>query len=328
MILNQLLLNLLLQHSPVGQSVLSVQTMPECGTDRASPTCVIEPVCQPATNPLCAAPRWSTFYSAWVRIETEEHGKERLSGLTTGLANAAMRLLCIERDGRKTEGCEPIAWGYNRATKHNRGTLRELALAGLTAAIFESGGREDVQMGRGRRQKGVDGGYGRGPSNEGCFIQVLPSEAWRYSPWLTEEERAAAKRGLPGAREAAIQKLLGAEPEAAERCMEVGLRMLAASRSFCETTELTDRAKYGIENADNRKIYWWAFGMFSFYGTGPSGGCYSSNHGKTIVRVRLLQKFLAVAPQISFEVPDGDQVHPVDPGADRAGLQPAPRHPS
>ncbi len=302
--LTQVILGLLLQHTPVGQTVLSVQTMPECGLDPAKPTCELGPVCEPAASPLCAPPRWSSFYGAWVRVETKEHAEERLTDAAAALAKASTKLLCIDDQGNRLPDCEPIRWGYNSYSKKNHGTLRELALAGTAAMIMESGAREDVEAGRGRYKKPVDGGFGRGPSNEGCFIQALPSEAWRYSPWLTQEEKAAAEKGVPGAREAALQKLIGSDPNALERCFEVGLRMLATSRSYCEVYEAGQRSRYGVANADNRQVYWWAFGMFSYYGTGPAGGCYSSNHGKTISRVRLLQRLLATAPEITFEVKD------------------------
>jgi len=306
MILNQLLLSLLLQHSYAGQTVLSVQTMPECGIDQLKPACELVPVCEPAASPLCAPPRWSTFYGAWVRVETKEHAAERLTEATDALAKASMKLLCIDAEGnhQPAEECQPIKWGYNSYSKKNRGTLRELALSGLTAMIMESSGREDVEVGRGRYKKPVDGGLGRGPSNEGCFIQVLPSEAWRYSPWLTPEEKTAAEKGLPGAREAALQKLIGSDPNALERCMEVGLRMLATARNYCDNFEWAERKKYGAANSDPLQVYWWASGMFSVYGVGPSGGCYASNGGKTTKRVRLLQKLLAEAPPITFEVTD------------------------
>ncbi|KKL57273.1 hypothetical protein LCGC14_2237090, partial [marine sediment metagenome] len=52
----------------MGQTVLSVETMPECGLDAQNPTCAIVPVCQPATSPLCKEPRWSDWHDAWVRV--------------------------------------------------------------------------------------------------------------------------------------------------------------------------------------------------------------------------------------------------------------------
>lgn len=299
MILNEILLSLLLQHSYAGQTVLSVQTMPECGTDPATPACTLGPVCEPATGPLCQPPRWSTFYGAWVRIETKEHATERLTPVTAALANVASRLLCIDSHGHHIEGCESIKWGYNTYSKRNRGTLREFALAGLTTIVMESGGgREDVEVGRGRYKKHADDGQGRGPSNEGCLIQALPSEAYRYSPWLTPEEKTAAEKGVAGAREAALQKLLGSDTQALEHCMEVGLRMLATSREFCGRSPAP---AYSASDTESRRAYWWAFGMYSIYGVGPHGGCYSDNHGKTNARVRLLQKLLATASPITFD---------------------------
>ena len=47
-------------------------------------------------------------------------------------------------------------------------------------------------------------------------------------------------------------------------------------------------------------------GMYSYYGVGPSGnanGCYDFNRGKTLKRVRLLERLLATTPDVTWAHP-------------------------
>jgi hypothetical protein len=162
---------------------------------------------------------------------------------------------------------------------------------------MESGAREDVQMGRGRYHKPIDHGQGRGPGNEACFFQVLPDAGYRFADWISDNDRMKIAID-PRAKEALLKGLLGTDPQSLGRCASIGIKMLSISRNICGAKNFAD-VKVGGDNS-----YWWAFGMFSYYGVGPNGkqgGCYDENGGKTLVRVRLLQKLLKTAPDITWE---------------------------
>lgn len=307
MFLKELILSLLLQHTPVGNTVFSVERMPECGTDPKAPTCEIVPVCQPATAPMCRAPWWSPSHGAWVRYETREGAGQRLEVVAAAVAETAKRLYCLDDSGRRIHGCKPVRWGWDG--RRNTGTFREFVLTGIAAIIMESGAREDVEMGRGRYKKPVDGGQGRGPGNEACLFQILPSAVYRFSD-LTAAEQIKASNS-PKVREEMLQRLLGDSPEALERCSAIGFKMLAISRNVCDVRRAQADRQLGIKAPANPNSYWWAFGMYSFYGLGPKGGCYADNHGKTLARVRLLQMLLKTAPDITWPEPRiADAVEP------------------
>lgn len=296
MILKELILALLLQHTPVGKTIFSVEALPECGTDQKTPTCEIKPVCAPATEPLCAAPWWSESHGAWVRYETKETAAKRLTVVADAMAAKTMQEMCVDNFGHHLPKCTPLHWGWNGHA--NTGTIRELALAEVTAMIMESGAREDVQMGRGRYRRPVDHGQGRGPGNEACFFQVLPDAGYRYADWISEADRVKIAID-PRAKEALLKGLLGTDELSLSRCASIGIKMLAISRNICGTKNFPD-VKIGGDNT-----YWWASGMFSYYGVGPNGkngGCYDENGGKTLVRVRLLQKLLRTAPALTWDI--------------------------
>lgn len=316
MILREIALSVLLSHTPIGQTVLSVETMPECGLDAQSPTCAIAPVCQPATDPLCKKPRWSKHHNAWVRVETKKTARVRYAEISLGLETAVRKVLCLNQDGTRikpvkdqdgniVKRCKPIRWGYRYQTKRNHGTIKELMLSAQAGMILESGAREDVQVGRGRYKKPDSvGGLGRGPGNEVCLMQILPHMVYRFADWITEEEREKAKNSKTE-RERIAQQVLGRDQLSIERCFTVGLKMLAHSRQVCQ--------RYHHAWHKNKKLpiksqetYWWAFGMYSYYGVGPSGnagGCYDTNKGKTLQRVRLLQKLLATTQNVTWGNP-------------------------
>lgn len=316
MILREIALAVLLNHTPIGQTVLSVERMPECGLDAQNPTCAIVPMCQPGTDPLCKEPRWSDWHDAWVRVETKETARVRYAELSLALETSVRKVLCLNSDGTRIqpvedeEGnivskCRPIKWGYRYHSKRNHGTVKELLLSAQASMILESGAREDVQVGRGRHGKPDSvGGLGRGPGNEACMMQIMPHMVYRFADWITDEEREKAKGSKPE-RERIAQQLLGRDQESIERCFTVGLKMLAHSRQVCERRS---RAWY-VKNKVPYKsggTYWWAMGMYSYYGVGPSGasgGCYDFNKGKTLQRVRLLQKLLATTHDVTWGNP-------------------------
>ena len=307
MILREIALSVLLSHTPIGQTVLSVEAMPECGLDAQNPTCAIAPVCTPATNPLCKEPRWSDWHDAWVRVETKATARVRYAELALSLETSVLKVLCLNPDGTriqpvKDEACKPIKWGYVYQLKRNRGTVKELLLSAQASMILESGAREDVQVGRGRYKKPDSvGGLGRGPGNEACMMQIIPHMAYVFADWITDEEREKAKNSKVE-RERIAQQLLGRDQESLVRCFTVGMKMLAHSRQVCRRRL---RAWYKNQSLPVKLqgTYWWAMGMYSYYGVGPSGnanGCYDFNKGKTLKRVRLLERLLATTPRVTW----------------------------
>jgi hypothetical protein len=143
-----------------------------------------------------------------------------------------------------------------------------LALAALTVAIHESSLREDVQFGR-----------KRGSAGESCLIQVMPSQAPRHASWLDEAERERIAKDAH-AREAFAKTLLGDSPEALSRCFEIGMRMLAQSRSSC-----------------SKSSRGWVFGMFSMYGTGTT--CSAPRIAET--RTRMYKQLADATPKLKPE---------------------------
>jgi len=269
-----IVLGLMLRHVPPGETYFSVEPRPDCGTDPTHATCELLPVCKKASL-LCAPPRWSTYYSAWVQTETAETGRERYEPIARNLAEVALRLLCLRQDAdgtmSRSPDCVPIRWGYSRFTKKNTGTARELVMSTLGSLIPESGSREDVEVGRGRYKHPVDGGQGRGPAGEVGLMQINPVIAWAFSPSASDEDRKLAAHGDRAARERIAAALLGRDDFALEAMFETGMTMLAHSREWCEEGNPTKQ---------------WAYRMFSYQGTGTS--CDSANDGKTNVRVRML----------------------------------------
>lgn len=297
--LKELILSFLVQHIPPGGSWHSVEPMPSCGNLESPSLCELAPlpVCDEPTM-LCRPPRWSGTHNAWVRSESEATGLRRYELAARILDETARFVLCIDDDGEQTKGCKPLKWGYSFKRKRNLGTLKELIGSAVGSAIPESGFREDVQTGRGKSGKPVDEGEGRGKGGEVCFAQIIPSMVWRFADWLTDDEREAA-RSSKEARERIALTLVGAidDPEPLRRCFYIQLRMLAHSRNFCDARSAAwyEKSNLPIKRQDT---YWWAMGMYSYYGVGPlgaGGGCYDYNQGKTLLRVRTLQRLLAKA---------------------------------
>lgn len=299
--LKELLLSFVVQHVPPGGSWHSVEPMAGCGFDKLVPTCEIVPVCDDPTM-LCRAPRWSDTHGTWVRSETYATGHKRYVLASDALFEEASGLLCLDEFGDKVDDCVPMRWGYNYKRKKNLGSLAELIGSALGSSIPESGFREDVQTGRGKNGKPVDEGEGRGKGGEVCFAQIIPGMVWRFADWITEEEREEAHNSKQKREEIALQ-LVGAidDPEPLHRCFRVQLQMLAHSRGYCDvqTARWYKAAKVKLPKNFRKDTYWWAMGMYSYYGVGPRGagnGCYDFNKGKTILRVRTLQRFLAKVP--------------------------------
>jgi hypothetical protein len=229
--LAQLLLALALDRGHPGNSPYSYEAVDECGRDPQVPACVLEPACS-QNVPRCRAPRWSAVRRAWVQMESRASAEHRFAKVAQALARTSERLAACENESGGY--CRGVGW---------TGSERQLALAGLTVILHESGLREDVMF-----------GYpplGRGPRGEACLMQVAPDQAARVAPWLGPEARDAALT-RPKEREALARQLLGDSPEALERCFEVGLRLLASARRSCEHSGA------------------WDIGMFAMYGTGAS----------------------------------------------------------
>lgn len=266
------ILGLLLNHVPPGQTVYSLERMPDCGTDPSVPACELRPVCSTASV-VCAPPRWAPTLGSWVRYESPEAAKARYGDAVDAVLEVGAELLCV---GAVWEGedCVPIRWGWDKVAKRNTGTLRSLALLSFAVGIPESGLREDVQTGRGRSRRDhrgmVDGGEGRGPGNEAGYWQAHPTIAWRFMGLESRPDR----EGLY------LASLVGEGVEPVKRAARVALLMLAHSRDYCRLAPPSP-----IE-----RQYAWAWAAISYYGTGSS--CDSYNEGKTEYRYRLFVKFM------------------------------------
>jgi len=188
-------------------------------------------------------PRWSSFYGSWVQKES-------------------------------VAACEARYLTQARAlTKELAGEDRPAVLAGyaLGLSINESGFREDVQVGRGRseRIKPTDkqyddaGGQGRGPSNEACWMQILPSMSKKY--------------GGPEA-------LLGLDEEPLRRCWRAGLDQVVAYRRACASPA---RRRLPPDPTGKMATASLAQGVASLYATGLScsmTGREIERRGRTIER--------------------------------------------
>lgn len=189
---------------------------------------------------------FSSFYGTTVARESFDSGRARYSTIATELAAAAADVLADE----KPRGSQ--LW-----------RARDLVLVSAAVAIFESGLREDVEVGRGTYRVADDvGGRGRGPSGELCFMQIHPRVFSMFAP-------------------GGERSLLGAEPAAVRECFRAGMRMLIRARAFCSLTD----------PGHKRPGFDWLWSTVAMYGTGNS--CLSSNHGKTVLRVKLARKMMA-----------------------------------
>ncbi len=184
MIFKATLLSLLVSTAPPGNTAFSVEVASDCAPDA----------------PECEGARRSSFYGAWVRKESEAAALKRYELNADAMFAAAERVLCVRPDGSVT--CE-----QTKAQK--RWTFAGLVSVAAGVAVYESGLREDVAVGRGRSGKpSDDGGQGRGPGNERCAMQIIPS---------VRDDDA----------------LLGNTPEALAACYEQGMRMLVQARNYC-----------------------------------------------------------------------------------------------
>lgn len=251
--LAKLLFAYLVANTKPGASVYSFEADPSCGTDPAKPACALERRCDDAltdgmktyeiahfrrSSPLCAPPRWSPSRGAWVRVETRQKALERYEEAATAMATTAARLVrCQDPSGALQEECEPV-----RSWPRGRDQEVSLALAGLTALIWESGGREDIWGGHPPLGIGADG--------EVCGMQLMPEHTPAYATWLPPEERERLQKAPPRERIAWARRELLGDPS---KCFEIGLRQLARHRASCASK---DR---GLS---------WHYKMFSQYGTG------------------------------------------------------------
>lgn len=231
----QLLAFFAVQGAP-GRSPYSFEALLGCGTNPETPACALERVCD-VPGPLCAPPRWSKVRGAWVRVESRETALKRWEVIFASAERVGRRLVdCQGPDGSVIEDCRPVA-GWPRG----RGRARQLTLALVTTAFWESGLREDIEFGYPPAGRGGDG--------EACLIQVMPDQIPPAASWLSKEDRSR-----PWKRpelEKLAQSLLGDSPEALDRCFEVGARHLARARRSCSGKGLA-----------------WDYGMWSRYGTG------------------------------------------------------------
>lgn len=222
-------------HGSAGKSVYSFEELASCGKNPTTAACKLEPVCD-LPGPLCAAPRWSAAREAWVRVESEAAALKRYEGIAEALERVAVRLVdCKTPDGSVDLSCQPAGW------PRGRGRAQQLAFAAASVVMWESGLREDIQIGAPP--------MGRGPAGEACVMQVMPDQIQPVAGWLTKAEKQRALKREE--REALAASLLGTDAGALDRCVEVGMRTLARARSMC--------AGKGVA---------WDYGMFSAYGTG------------------------------------------------------------
>lgn len=171
---------LLMATAPPGKTFFSVEKASDCSTDAAE----------------CEGARRSSFYGTWVRQESEATGAKRYELIGEALDAAVHNALCVRWDGSR--GCNEN-WSI-------------VGMTGLVVAIgtYESGWREDVQVGRGKNGKpSDDGGQGRGPGGERCFMQIHPT--------VRDDDR-----------------LLGTGRDALERCFAQAISMLIHARRYCE----------------------------------------------------------------------------------------------
>lgn len=170
--------------APQGQSTFSVEVARDCA----------------AEDLWCEGAKRSTYYGGWVRRETAEAGEARVRIATEELVRAARDALCVGPAGEET--CE-------RTKAQKRFTVTGLVALEAAIATYESGWREDVAMGRGKSGKpSDDGGQGRGPGGERCYVQIHPS--------VLDDDR-----------------LLGTDREALYRCFRQGAEMLVQARHHC-----------------------------------------------------------------------------------------------
>lgn len=181
----QILFAMLATQCPPGKSPFSVEPVTEC-----------------AGAESCEGAKWSSFYGTWVRQESPEAARARYQVVADSLAVETTSALCRDATGAKVENCTPLRGA-------NRWGWWELVLTTAAIAIQESGLREDVQVGRGWAKKpSDDGGRGRGPGWERCFLQIHPT---------VRNDDA----------------LLGTGPDAVRACFRQGISMLVHARWWC-----------------------------------------------------------------------------------------------
>ena len=232
----QTLLALLIQFGThAGNSAYSLEPVPACGLDPAKASCDVQPVCATLDSWKCAAPRWSASRNAWVVAETQTAAYRRYQGIAASIARVSfLHARCKDARGVVHEDCQPSGWPEGPES---------LALAIATTAVNESALREDIQF-----------GYppmGRGPDHEACLMQAMPAQISQFASWIPKAEKDAYARmnnvQKHEQEEAWVAQMLGDTPDALDKCLDVGARMLARARGAC---------RGGL------------YGMWSMYGTG------------------------------------------------------------
>jgi hypothetical protein len=180
-----ILMALLVTQAPPGRSSFSVEPVAEC-----------------AGRTECDGARWSSFYSTWVRQESEATARARYAVIAEAIALETTEALCRDAVGAKVAGCTPQQGA-------NLWSWWGLVLTTAAVAIQESGLREDVQVGRGTAKKASDdGGRGRGPGLERCLTQIHPT--------VRNDDT-----------------LLGTSLEANRECFGQAISMLIHARRYC-----------------------------------------------------------------------------------------------
>ena len=193
------ILSLALATFPPGRSSISLEKVPDCGSDPKVPACMVDMVC-PDGMKACAMPKdegeqccsplkWVDGVG-WARTETREAGARRLEVAMQALADAA------EHHG--------AGWGPGP---------KDLARAMLAAAGWSTGLKEGIQTGR-----------VRGPAGEVCLMDLQLPTLRTLVPWdlarLPNEELA--------------QKVVGVEYPEARRCFDAGALLLVRVRREAE----------------------------------------------------------------------------------------------
>lgn len=162
----------MLQLAQPGATLQSPLPIPYCDAD-----CQRSRVC-PEPALVCQRPVYRSKMRAWTRPETRPEALERWAGIAWGAAAVA--------------SSPPQGWP---------GTPRELALALVTIARFESAFWRSVQV-----------GDVTGPGGELCLVQIHAGAR------IPEAERRAT---------------VGLDPEALERCFRWGAVLLTRARVKC-----------------------------------------------------------------------------------------------
>lgn len=275
------LLSFMINAAPPGTTQYSLEVLPQCGTNKDSPTCELAPVCE-GGGILCKAPFWADSKGAWVRFESPEAAARRYELIADVIVDEARRALFCEGFFNVASGdgavCVPQQWGSQGDTEAENGyRLTSLVGMSIAVAIPESYLREDVQTGRGRSRPdhsgNVDYGEGRGPGNEAGFWQPHPTSAWAFMGYAERPKHDY------------LAVLVGEGRGPLERAASLFYREITHIRQYCGGVPVLKGSLSEIQRIR------WAYRAISMYGTGTS--CDSWNGGKTMARYRLYERFMS-----------------------------------